>query len=566
MKYTEDQVVGQITSNLSIDSSMAAKQNAGAAYANWFYAHHNHGVENQRSCIVKIASVLGIDFDTALRIQAPILSAYSAAYVIGISNEVIFNQHAQVSQKIFNHLSAEAAQHAQAAQRAMDQQIAQAKLAQAQIVAQQPQSSLEAQYVRAQQATKEAYEAQAVQTKKGQPYLAPANSPLWKYLDENSKASALRNASIAERNAVTALNNIKIAEQHQARVAQKLQLEKEEREVSFVAGTKLTENDLGRATKALEVAKKLYNFSVEEVSRALTTTDKDRVTTEAGTWSKIVEARKEIKVQVEKIAIVVEHDRWVAVERIKLEEAAGKVIKSFTSAEKHWALSSKPNNQNEFTFFLNSMCFFPKIDTTTIVTLNLSNSSMDDNGAHTMAQFLSTDRRFSNLKTLDVSGNQITPTGEGYFAKALQNETVQDIIIFLYKFDQYSKLLAGSKLEKIEAIQTKLAKAEAAGIDVKNVVVDKSFIASVKDRWEIGQKAFMSFVKCYVVPDDLQSYTADKIIAKGAPKLYPALNAKDMVVCGFHAIDEAYISKEGVHQLMKELEVLSAGELYEYME
>jgi hypothetical protein len=64
MKYTEDQVVEQIALNLSNDSSMAAKQNAGAAYANWFYAHHNHGVENQRSCIVKIASVLQVDFDT----------------------------------------------------------------------------------------------------------------------------------------------------------------------------------------------------------------------------------------------------------------------------------------------------------------------------------------------------------------------------------------------------------------------------------------------------------------------------------------------------------------------
>ena len=171
-----------------------------------------------------------------------------------------------------------------------------------------------------------------------------------------------------------------------------------------------------------------------------------------------------------------------------------------------------------------------------------------------------------NVKYIDVSGNQITPTGEDFFARALKNETVQDIIIFLYKFDQYSKLLAGSKLEKIEAIQALLAKAEAAGIDVKNIVVDKSFMASVKDRWEIGQKAVISFSKCFFVPDDLQSYTADKIIAKGAPKLYPAFNAIDMVVCGFHAIEDAYISEGGVRELIKELEVISAGELFEYME
>jgi len=138
MKYTEDQVVKQIALDVSKDSSIAAKQNAGAAYANWFYSNHNHGVENQRICIGKIASVLGLDFDTALRIQAPILSAYSAAYVIGVANEVIFNQHAQVSQQISNHLASQAAQHAkeqqasQAAQHAKEQQAAQAQLAQAQ--------------------------------------------------------------------------------------------------------------------------------------------------------------------------------------------------------------------------------------------------------------------------------------------------------------------------------------------------------------------------------------------------------------------------------------------------
>lgn len=293
-----------------------------------------------------------------------------------------------------------------------------------------------------------------------------------------------------------------------------------------------------------------------EKNKALATQQLERA-------AKQLEAMKAQKVREENQVF---YDRQMVLKRQEHEADAVKVIKSFTSAEKHWALSSKPSNQTEFTFFVNSMCFFPKTDYTTIAKLNLSNSCMDDSGAHTIAQFLSTDRRFSNLKYLDVSGNKITPTVEGYFVKALQNPLVQDIIIFLYKFDQYSKLLAGSKLEKIEAIQTKLAEAEAAGIDVKNIVVDKSFMATVKEHVSMDWHAFFSFSKCFFVPDDLQSYTADKIIAKGAPKLYPALTAKDMVVCGFHAIEEAYISEVGAHQLMKELEVLSAGELYEHMQ
>ena len=75
---------------------------------------------------------------------------------------------------------------------------------------------------------------------------------------------------------------------------------------------------------------------------------------------------------------------------------------------------------------------------------------MGDGDAKVMATLLK-QGSLPNLKVLDVSGNQITATGEGFFTRALKNETVQDIIIFLYKFDQYSKLLAGSKLENGEA-------------------------------------------------------------------------------------------------------------------
>ena len=56
---------------------------------------------------------------------------------------------------------------------------------------------------------------------------------------------------------------------------------------------------------------------------------------------------------------------------------------------------------------------------------------MGDGDAKVMATLLK-QGSLPNLKVLDVSGNQITATGEGFFTRALKNETVQDIIIFLY--------------------------------------------------------------------------------------------------------------------------------------
>ena len=74
-----------------------------------------------------------------------------------------------------------------------------------------------------------------------------------------------------------------------------------------------------------------------------------------------------------------------------------------------------------------------QVDVTTIINLNLSHSNMDDVGANIVSNLL---KRGSlpNLKSLDVSGNQITPTGEGFFARALQSPLAQDIMITIKKY------------------------------------------------------------------------------------------------------------------------------------
>lgn len=60
---------------------------------------------------------------------------------------------------------------------------------------------------------------------------------------------------------------------------------------------------------------------------------------------------------------------------------------------------------------------------------NLSNNNIDDEGAKTIADAI---EKGDLLTTkIDVSDNKITPTGEGYFAKAMQNSTVQDMYVTL---------------------------------------------------------------------------------------------------------------------------------------
>ena len=131
-------------------------------------------------------------------------------------------------------------------------------------------------------------------------------------------------------------------------------------------------------------------------------------------------ARKQEYVIKAREAVKVEADRYAAyeVDRVAHEGTAIKAIQSFATAEKQWVLLNKPAPQNEFDFFYSSIGWFPRADFTTITKLNLSNSGMRDHNAYTLANTLTV---LPNLKYLDVLGNDITHTGEGFFAKSIQN-------------------------------------------------------------------------------------------------------------------------------------------------
>ena len=383
MKCTEDQIVNQITLDLSSDSSMSAKQNAGAAYANWFYANHNHGVENQRICISKISSVLGLDFDTAVRIQAPILAAYSAAHIIGIANEAIFSQHAQVSRQISSHLVDKAVQHAKeqkeaksahqvyAAQAAEShravqavqtpkeayeakvdianyQSLAREKVTTATIyqVAKNPNTvqQCEKRLVEVQQAVQENCQKQADNTQQAKKYLAPTNLPAWHLMPENAKAQALRNEAIAIKNTALYATKAKQLNAWLAEVKMELQLTQEDEEINSSG-----ESDTAKAVKSLALGQKFHTFYVARVAEMLVLeTPPDGVAganARARKWEYVIKAREAVKV---------EADRYAAyeVDRVAHEGTAIKAIQSFATADKQWVLLNKPAPQNEFDFFI----------------------------------------------------------------------------------------------------------------------------------------------------------------------------------------------------------------------
>lgn len=62
--------------------------------------------------------------------------------------------------------------------------------------------------------------------------------------------------------------------------------------------------------------------------------------------------------------------------------------------------------------------------------MNLSNNYISDEGANCMAYHIGAGSH-PHLRLLDVSGNQITTTGESYFAKALESAKVTSISIIL---------------------------------------------------------------------------------------------------------------------------------------
>ena len=185
-----------------------------------------------------------------------------------------------------------------------------------------------------------------------------------------------------------------------------------------------------------------------------------------------------------------------------------------------------------------------------IVTMNFSNNLIGDDGAKYMADSLVMGR-FPHLNSLNVSGNQITATGVGYFLDALKNSTVGNIII-----KQYHLSVFGNKENKIGFMKDYLKQAQDKGVDVNNIVVDKSLFGYIKNTGKICKDTVVGFAKCYYVDDVATDHITGKILAKVSKTLLSFKNYSDVINCYAETFDDVMTSTEGVQLIKTDLEVI----------
>ena len=413
-----------------------------------------------------------------------------------------------------------------------------------------------------QQAVQENCQKQADNTQQAKKYLAPTNLPAWHLMPENAKAQALRNEAIAIKNTALYATKAKQLNAWLAEVKMELQLTQEDEEINSSG-----ESDTAKAVKSLALGQKFHTFYVARVAEMLVLeTPPDGVAganARARKWEYVIKAREAVKV---------EADRYAAyeVDRVAHEGTAIKAIQSFATADKQWVLLNKPAPQNEFDFFYSSIGWFPRADFTTITKLNLSNSGMRDHNAYTLANTLTV---LPNLKYLDVLGNDITHTGEGFFAKSIQN-LKQEIKILLYKFEKLEileeakkqgDLIFGSKEERQEAIKYYLNWAKSNGVDVDNIVASKDIWTSVKTSAKMTTGFIGGLVKCNLQYDSVEEFTAKETLAALSKKMERGVFVVDFLSCYFETFDEYATSKVGI-QYMHDIKLIETGEFIEHVE
>jgi hypothetical protein len=139
-----------------------------------------------------------------------------------------------------------------------------------------------------------------------------------------------------------------------------------------------------------------------------------------------------------------------------------------------------------------------------------------------------------------VSGNQITPTGERYFANALQSFMVKDIIITIRK---YSTEL-GQKVIK-PALKEFIVYASNQGIDTTHIATNKNAFLYMNDMATIKSNFLIGLLKCETGYGYLESGVTVDDLAFEMALTHKAIKHLAPLVCIYEAAHGAFVSPEG---------------------
>lgn len=190
----------------------------------------------------------------------------------------------------------------------------------------------------------------------------------------------------------------------------------------------------------------------------------------------------------------------------------------------------KPSYQmSNFDYFL-KLPYLSKVST-----IDLSNKQIDDNGAKVLADSLAKGE-MPNLKKLHLEGNKITDEGQDALINALKNETVQGVIITaITLYEKYQLNVSGNKEKQRSILENQLERAKAHGVDVDNVVVNKTAWDWIKNKIKFNGNLTFGWAKCMIAYDDIQSFAVDRFLPKLSKKVSAANDVKDGLLCYFEA-------------------------------
>jgi hypothetical protein len=184
-----------------------------------------------------------------------------------------------------------------------------------------------------------------------------------------------------------------------------------------------------------------------------------------------------------------------------------------------------------------------------VVHLKLNNCHFGDVGAELISAYVR-DGYMPATRSIDVSGNNITQIGDTKVVQALK-AVWQDIAVFTHTLDEIVKMSDGSKEEKVAIFKSIIAQGKAVGTYDKAIVVDKSWLGSIKHSIKNSEFAYdnlLGFGKCHLLPEPekiVESYAQDKIIVTLPLKTASGLSfAKKYVgkLLSFHDVVTCFVS------------------------